>query len=62
MFYYTPQVSEQEYERCTAESLIDRVFGGSAKNLMASLARGGKLTEHDVAELLEMLERGEFDG
>ena len=29
---------------------------------MASLARGGKLTERDVAELLEMLERGEFDG
>lgn len=62
VFYYTPRVSEQEYERYTAESLVDRVFGGSAKNLMASLARGGKLTERDVAELLEMLERGEFDG
>lgn len=62
VFYYTPLVSEREYESCAAGSLLDRVFGGSAKSLMASLVRGGKLTGDDVSELLDMLERGDFDG
>lgn len=62
VFYYVPLVSEAEYESWSAASLLDRVFGGSARNLMASLVRGGKLTEGDVAELMAQLERGDFNG
>ena len=33
VFYYKPLVSEDEYNEYTTQSLIDRLYSGSAKNL-----------------------------
>ncbi len=51
VFYYKPLVSEDEYNEYTTQSLIDRLYCGSAKNLVASLIDSKKLDERDIKEL-----------
>lgn len=51
VFYYTPLVSEAEYNEYTTQSLIDRLYSGSAKNLVTSLLGSKKLDNTDIREL-----------
>jgi len=51
VFYYTPAVTESEYNGHATQNMIDRLYGGSAKSLIASLVDTGKLTDVDIAEL-----------
>jgi len=48
---YSANVSQEEYVQWEGQTFIDKVFEGSAKNLVAALCRGGKLDEHDIDEL-----------
>lgn len=61
VYYYKPLVSEETYNESATQSLIDRLYAGSAKNLVASLIDGNKLTEKELAELRTILEEGEPD-
>ncbi len=54
VFYYRPVISELEYSRWAAGSLVRRLFGGSAKALVASLMSADELTREDVDELRAM--------
>lgn len=49
--YYTPLVSEQQYNDFAAKSMIDSLFGGSAKNLVSTLIDSKHLTRSDIDEL-----------
>lgn len=51
VFYYKPLVSEAEYNEYTTQSLINRLYAGSAKNLVASLLGSKKLDDRDIEEL-----------
>jgi len=51
VFYYKPLVSESEYNEYTTQGLIDRLYAGSAKNLVASLLGSKKLDDLDIEEL-----------
>jgi BlaI family penicillinase repressor len=53
VLYCTPNISEAEYVRAGQEQMLDRLYGGSAKKLVAALVSGGKLTEADIDELKE---------
>lgn len=55
VYYYAPSVSEEEYNEYTTQSMIDKLFKGSAKNLIASLVSSNKLSDADIAELKDML-------
>lgn len=59
VFYYTPAVSEQEYNDYATQQMIDRLYGGSAKNLVASIVGAGKLTDSDIEELRTLFKVGE---
>lgn len=59
VFYYKPLVTETEYNEYTTQSLIDRLYDGSAKNLVASLLESKKLDASDIAELRSMLKDGD---
>jgi len=59
VFYYTTAVSEQEYNGYATQQMIDRLYGGSAKNLVASLIDGNKLTDSDINELRSLLKEGD---
>lgn len=61
VFYYTPLVSEAEYNEYTTQSLIDRLYSGSAKNLVASLFGSKKLDSSDIEELRNLFRVGERD-
>lgn len=61
VFYYYPVVSEKEYNDYTTKTLIDRIYSGSAKNLVASLIGNNKLGRNDIEELRSMFKVGKKD-
>ena len=63
VFYYRPLLNREEYRRWSARSLLDRVFRGNARALIASLVEENQLSEADLKELREILyAKGEQDG
>lgn len=54
VFYYFPLISEKEYNRWATGRLIDRLYRGSAKDLVAALVDSKGLSESDIAELREL--------
>ena len=50
---YSANVSQEEYVQSEGQTFIDKLFDGSAKNLVATLCRSGQLDENDIDELKE---------
>lgn len=61
VFYYKPLVTETEYNEYTTQSLINRLYSGSAKKLIASLLGSKKLDDTDIKELRDMFKVGDSD-
>lgn len=61
VFYYQPLVSEAEYNEYTTQILINRLYSGSAKNLVASLLGSKKLNDADIEELRTLFKVGDRD-
>lgn len=59
VYYYKPLVSEGEYTEYTTQSLIDRLYSGSAKNLVASLLGSKKLDDKEIEELRTLFKVGD---
>ncbi|MGE5678193.1 MAG: BlaI/MecI/CopY family transcriptional regulator [Pseudomonadota bacterium] len=59
VFYYRAMVSEKEYNEYSTQSLIDRLYSGSAKKLVASLLGSRKLAADDIEELRSMFRVGD---
>lgn len=57
-FYYSPLVSEKEYNDWATERLIHRLYRGSAKSLVAALVQSDELSETDIEELRAMFRKG----
>ena len=55
VFYYRPLLDREEYRRWSVRSLLNRIFRGSARDLIASLVEEDQLSEADLQELREML-------
>ena len=55
---YSPAVSEKDYRDLQTKSFLKRLYGGSAKKLVASLVQSDEQTEDDIQELREFLNRG----
>jgi BlaI family penicillinase repressor len=51
---YSANISQEEYVQSEGQTFIDKLFDGSAKNLVAALCRSGKLDERDIDELKEI--------
>ena len=54
VFYYKPLVTEQEYNEWVTNNLVDKVYQGNVKNLIAALVNSDGLTSEDLKELREM--------
>lgn len=59
VFYYSPLVSETEYDTWAAKRLINRLYDGKASNLVAALLNTDGITADDVDELRRMFLREE---
>lgn len=57
VFYYSALLSQEAYGEQATKSLIERLYHGSAKRLVASLVDSG-LNDDELTELRELLERG----
>jgi len=55
---YFPIVTEEEYLLDESESMLGKLFDGSAVKMIAALHQGGKLSDEDVAELREFFTMG----
>jgi BlaI family penicillinase repressor len=62
VLYYTPKVTEEDYVQAQEQNMIDKLYGGSAKNLVAAMVRGGRLSDRDIAELRQLFEASGGDG
>ncbi len=51
VFYYRPLVSESEYSDWAVNGMVQRLFRGSAKALVATLVQSDGLSDADIAEL-----------
>ena len=54
VFYYSPLITEREYNAWAPDSLIRRLYNGSARELVAALVRSEGLTQQDIAELRDL--------
>ena len=55
---FAPTITEEDYLKVEGQNFIDKLFGGSAKNLVAALCRNGQLAEEDVNELHSFFQMG----
>ena len=55
VFYYQPLLSREDYQNWSMRSLVERVYRGSARDLVASLVREAQLSESDLKELRAIL-------
>ncbi len=53
---YYPILKQSEYSLDQTQSLISRIYNGSAKSLVAALFREKKLSREDISELKKMFE------
>lgn len=56
---YAPNISEAEYRMSEEQNLINKLYNGSAKNLVAALCHRGELTEDDIDELKTYFKMGD---
>jgi predicted transcriptional regulator len=56
-FLYSPVLDRETWLDQQSESLLDRLFGGRVGPMVAHFSERGRLTETDVAELRQILEK-----
>lgn len=56
-FICTALLSKEDVRRAETKSLTDRLFGGSKKALFSALLDDEELTDEDLRELREMIEK-----
>ena len=54
--YYTALVSEEEYKLTEGTSFLEKLFHRSARDFIASLYQGKKMSSKDIQELREYLD------
>ena len=56
VYYYRPLVEQSKLGRYQTQCLIDKLYAGSAKAMVAALVEQGQLQAQDVAELQGMFQ------
>ena len=56
-FICTPLVTREEMQKKETSSFISRVFGGSRRALFSALLEDEKLSEDEIRELREMIDK-----
>ena len=55
---YSANVTEEEYLKEEGQHFIDKLFDGSAKNLVAALYKNGQLKDDDIEDLKAFFKMG----
>lgn len=62
VYYYRPLLTRQVYQVWSTRILVDRVYRGSARDLVACLVQGDQLSREDLRELRAVLYPEEHNG
>lgn len=58
VYYYTPLITAEEFSRYATRHLIDKLYNGSVKSMVAALV-DSELSEDDIAELRKIFGGGD---
>ena len=56
-FICTPLVTKEEMQKREASSLLEKVFGGSRKALFSALLEDEKLSDNEIKELKDLIDK-----
>ena len=59
VFYYSANITQEEYKELATRNLVDRLFQGRAGDMVAALVRSEGITEEDLGALRKLLKKGE---
>ena len=59
--YYSAVISKEEYGNMEMNSLVQRLFGNSSKNFIASLINTKTISQEQFNELAELFDKGSGD-
>lgn len=62
VYYYRPLVSREDVSSCRTRKLIDKLYAGSAGQMVAALVANDQLTGEDIAELRTLLDQLDHQG
>jgi BlaI family penicillinase repressor len=54
---FIPLVQEHEFRESATRDLVERVFGGSVRNLMAHLLKDENVSREEIAEIRKLINR-----
>lgn len=55
--YYSALISEEDYKAQEGRSFLEKLYGNSVQNLVASLYNSRTISDYDLNELKQMIER-----
>lgn len=58
VYYYSTTISETQYMKEQTKTFLDKVYGGEAKKLVASLFEDDYLSSEDVEEIKDFWKKG----
>jgi predicted transcriptional regulator len=61
-YFYLPAVSQSQVMRQTVGDIVDRMFGGSAENLVMNLLETRRLTPETLSRLNALIDKEAEDG
>lgn len=61
MNLYKPLISREEYQQNESSSVLEKLYGNSLKNFVASLYKGKKMDEKQIRELNDYIKELEND-
>jgi BlaI family penicillinase repressor len=56
-FVFFPLVKEHEFKQSATRDLVERVFGGSAKSLVAHLLKSENVSREEIEEIRKLINR-----
>ena len=59
VFVYTPLVAREDYVRLESRSFLDKFYNGAANKMVMNFIENDMLTDKDIAELKELLNKKE---
>ncbi len=58
-FHYAAAIKEADYQYSAGRTMLDRLFGGTARNFLTCLVENQDLSAAEIAELRELLDKHE---
>lgn len=57
--YFSPKITEEEYRNAESHAVLTKLCGGSMKKMVASLISSESITDEDIKELTDMLQKAQ---